>query len=655
MPLKGELAGFSLPEIFQSLSLNQSNGTLMVSDGVNRTHLLFQSGKVIPLTDIPLEVPGLDQSLVKQKIVDPEILEEIAWDREQGIVDAILRRGIASEGDLLPLVRHGLEEALYDLFLWDNAYFEFKRDEIPEKFESLLEMYSKVAFVPNSILMEAVRRVDEWGRIKTCIPSLKYIFVPREGKRAAPRKVKGAPMEISAIWPHLNDTTNIFKIHELTGAPKIDVCQTVLALIRAEAVQSLPPNRIESEFKKALSHQDYQTCLDYLEFAQELGLEAIEEQKGMMADLLSDGDFINSPEAYRLSGSLRDVNFASLFLALSQNQHEGTLRVEDSEGRKVLYFTPKEIAVLSAGAREQPDFGEILVREKKLTNRELDRALTLAREREEFPGQVLLQEKMITKADMAFAIRKKIFDEIFDIFLWRNARFDFVKNQIPEEFEDNPRVSRLEFTTRKQRKEVMESLSRFREISRDISPRTIFARSEKDRRGGKGVLGALFGQKEPKEEPVDEDPILDLVDGRKRVSDIIRVSQGLGIDICERLFPLVSNGQIVPLPESALKEACESALAENRPEDGMRYCEFALEKGMDRDYFAGTYDDLKARHPDLVEGAQEAKLEGDLESFGLADLFQSLYLNKHSGTLKVSDGVNEKTVYLSKGSICLMS
>ncbi|MHC4601119.1 MAG: DUF4388 domain-containing protein, partial [Planctomycetota bacterium] len=101
MPLRGDLASFSLAEIFQSLSLNQSSGTLMVSDGENRSHLFFSGGQIIPLTQVPLQVSGLDRFLVKNSILTTETLEEIRSEpsEESNLVEELVRRNIAREDD----------------------------------------------------------------------------------------------------------------------------------------------------------------------------------------------------------------------------------------------------------------------------------------------------------------------------------------------------------------------------------------------------------------------------------------------------------------------------------------------------------------------------------------------------------------------------
>ena len=48
-------------------------------------------------------------------------------------------------------------------------------------------------------------------------------------------------------------------------------------------------------------------------------------------------------------------------------------------------------------------------------------------------------------------------------------------------------------------------------------------------------------------------------------------------------------------------------------------------------------------------------LKGNLEVLNLSDIFQSLSLNKHTGTLVVTDGKREKLIYFAEGEIALFS
>ncbi|MHC4780062.1 MAG: DUF4388 domain-containing protein, partial [Planctomycetota bacterium] len=469
MPLKGDIASFSLPEIIQSLSLSQITGTLTVSDGEARSHLYFRNGNIIPLTDYPLETPGLDRALVRRKKVDPETLEDIAWDRDQGIVAALVRRGLAEEADLLPIARQVVEESVYDLFLWDKAYFEFRKEEVPDEFEGRLDAYGRITLVPNSILMEAVRRVDEWGRIKAGIPSLKYIFVPADESAKPPKKMKDVPLTPSDLWPHLDGASNVYAVQERTGASRIDVCQSLMAFLQAGFVKSLSPERMEREFGAALKEEKFPVCTTYLEFAQALGPDAAEARKRMETALLSDEAFRDSLEDHRLSGVVGQIDFPSFLLALIENRLTGTIRLRDPDSEKVLHVSPQEVALWSVGPRKEPDTGEILVREGKLTNRELDRACTLARKRGVLAEAVLLEEAMVGETDMALAACRRALDEIFDIFLWHKAHFEFTTDGYPEELEEDPHRPRLPLALAGDRQSALDAFARFRDMARDIS------------------------------------------------------------------------------------------------------------------------------------------------------------------------------------------
>ena len=48
-------------------------------------------------------------------------------------------------------------------------------------------------------------------------------------------------------------------------------------------------------------------------------------------------------------------------------------------------------------------------------------------------------------------------------------------------------------------------------------------------------------------------------------------------------------------------------------------------------------------------------LKGNLEVLNLSDIFQSLSLNQHTGTLRVTDGKREKLIYFAQGEITLLS
>ncbi len=659
MPLKGDVASFSLPEIFNSLSLNQSTGTLMVSDGETCHHLYFQRGGIIPISDARNHILGIGEHLKRNKLIsgsDLEKAQQMQASSRRKMIDVLVQEGIISEDDLFLSLKEQMQEEIYNLFLWKDAFFEFKKDEAPEEYATDLDDLGRFTFNSGQILMEAARRADEWNRIKVRIPSLKYIFTRRKEEKLALGEKADNPVPLDKIEPLLSSSNNVEDIIEATGYSKFDVCKTLYLLLIDWQVRSLPPSEAESCFKDALRDGNYRLGVKYLEYAMELGMGAKDAVEKMQVALLGDPRFTQTPDTYRISGSLENVNFASFFITLLLKKHTCTVRVTDPDSKKILYVSPTEIAVLSHGAREQAQFGQILVREGKITCRQLDKALTQSKKTGELLGKTLIAAGVITQDDQVFAVSKKIIDEIFDIFLWRNARFEFVKNRRPEEFDDpKARVSQLSLVAGTLSKEIVSSLTHFQEISKQISTRAIFKKDQK--KGKKEMKGVFSTWLSKMDDPAEETAqgLLKHVDGSKTVRDIIRISRKTAIEVAEELYSLMNRGEIRPLTLEEIKASAEKTLKDNAPEECIRFCEYGMERGGDSAAFQKILDAVKAQSPDIAETTREFKLEGDFMTFSLAELFQSLFLNKHSGTLEVSDGLNEKMVYFSKGVICLIT
>src|SRR5258707_5549520 len=82
----------------------------------------------------------------------------------------LIADGTVGEEDLRRVLKIKAEESIYDLFLWPEGKFEFKDGETAG--DDLIPIDLDVT----AAIMEGVRRVDEWGRIRTVIPSQDVSF-----------------------------------------------------------------------------------------------------------------------------------------------------------------------------------------------------------------------------------------------------------------------------------------------------------------------------------------------------------------------------------------------------------------------------------------------------------------------------------------------
>lgn len=166
MGISGNLRTMSPGDLLQWLSMAQKTGTLVVSSQGIEKKVFFRDGRVISsASNDPREY--LCQFLMSHGYIDEEqvrrAIEEQA--RTRVLIGKILvNLGAIQEKDLAGLMRRKAEESIYDIFLWSEGEFHFVDDELPD-----MEMIPLRVDV-TSLIMEGIRRIDEWSRIRKVIP-----------------------------------------------------------------------------------------------------------------------------------------------------------------------------------------------------------------------------------------------------------------------------------------------------------------------------------------------------------------------------------------------------------------------------------------------------------------------------------------------------
>jgi len=185
MSLVSNLRTMGLPDLLQWLATTRKTGTLYLRRRSVEKRLLFREGTVLSSwSNDPRE--SLGQFLLRDGLLTEEDLFRallVQESREGRLYGSILiEEGLITEEQLRQALRKKAEESVYDLFLWPDGAFEFKDEDEPESFSVEIELQV------TEVVMEGVRRVDEWRRIQALIPSLRTTFnVIRQ-----PRRVESA-------------------------------------------------------------------------------------------------------------------------------------------------------------------------------------------------------------------------------------------------------------------------------------------------------------------------------------------------------------------------------------------------------------------------------------------------------------------------------
>jgi hypothetical protein len=125
-----------------------------------------------------------------------------------------------------------------------------------------------------------------------------------------------------------------------------------------------------------------------------------------------------------LKGNFADFSLEEIFWLLSRCRKTGRLTVAVESVPNHVYFNDGMIyAVESSFSRD--GLGSRLVRAKKLSDEDLDRALDYCAENTESLESVLLRWELVTRDDLDFVVRKQIKEIIFLLFHVKGTEFLF--------------------------------------------------------------------------------------------------------------------------------------------------------------------------------------------------------------------------------------
>lgn len=228
MAIKGSLKEASLADVCQLLALGQKTGGLSVTDRSKFGQIFFDRGR-ITYSRIVNRRDRLGDMLVAAGVLSQDQLAEVLVqqtrepDRKLG--ELLVERGFIAQEDVTKHVRTQIEEAIYHLFTWSRGSFFFEADQAPDGTDVL------VSINPDSLLLEAARRVDEWSLIEKKIPSLDLIFEADHAR--AKESFSELTPEQQRILTLLDASHTVTDIVEETGMAEFDVGKALYGLIQA--------------------------------------------------------------------------------------------------------------------------------------------------------------------------------------------------------------------------------------------------------------------------------------------------------------------------------------------------------------------------------------------------------------------------------------
>src|SRR5581483_3209347 len=252
---KGNLEVLNLSDIFQSLAMNRHSGTLIISDGKREKKIFFSEGEIQLLSSSRRMKLG-ELLIATGKITeeDLDLALKLQTQNRKKLGEILVEEGFCAEEDVARIVKFQIEEEIYDLFLWRKAEFEFIADHLPEEMKRDSSNLMRLNLNTNSLIMEALRRLDEWEVVKQAVPSTKEIFLISDERKLEqidlPERLKN---EIHLI----DGKTNVEGLAEKTMISEFELCKLLAELVHQGAIQSLPMEKLVQKAEEAYAVNDF--------------------------------------------------------------------------------------------------------------------------------------------------------------------------------------------------------------------------------------------------------------------------------------------------------------------------------------------------------------------------------------------------------------
>jgi hypothetical protein len=172
MSIHGTLKTMAVSDLLQFLAAGRKTGTLKFARSSIVKQIFLENGAIVgSASNDPKEFIG--QVLLHYgKITEEQLREAMDSHRESGDrLGAVLSaRGFVSQADIMYVLRMRTLEIIYDLFIWEEAEFEFFDGE-PFPADMI-----RINVDATSVIMDGIYRIDEWARYRKVIPSDRTFF-----------------------------------------------------------------------------------------------------------------------------------------------------------------------------------------------------------------------------------------------------------------------------------------------------------------------------------------------------------------------------------------------------------------------------------------------------------------------------------------------
>jgi hypothetical protein len=232
--IRGSLSETGFPAVVRPIVRHRKTGVLRCTRGPILRTVYVSDGRLIFATstdpDDRLGEILLAKGIISYRVYDDSV-RALRAGKRQGTI--LVEGGAISSRDLIEGVTDQVRNIINSLVAWEDGEYEFTEGDLPSREVITLRIST------GDLLMEGIRRVQRWSRIRTAVGAVDQVYAPNPASSAVIAGMSLDKDELAMI-ANIDGATTVEEICRTVHRPDYWVCRTIWGLWAVGILDRLP-------------------------------------------------------------------------------------------------------------------------------------------------------------------------------------------------------------------------------------------------------------------------------------------------------------------------------------------------------------------------------------------------------------------------------
>jgi len=238
MALEGTFKDFHIADILQLIGLQRKSGMLTLEGEEDTLSLTFQDGAVVWVqsTRVSWEQRLAGPLLARGLLKPAQLQEALGLQKESGkkLPTILAEKGYLPKKEWETILIQEVTEAAYRPFRWTAGRYRFVSQPTMDPPEGRVGPLSA-----ESVLMEGIRRVDEWPMIRERVPSTAMVFkVGSRATKLTPRNIEPGEVKMLDL---VDGKRTVQELTDASALGEFEAMRSLASLVGAGAIAPVGP------------------------------------------------------------------------------------------------------------------------------------------------------------------------------------------------------------------------------------------------------------------------------------------------------------------------------------------------------------------------------------------------------------------------------